>query len=560
MTELSEHRRKITKSNTVRGTLATVESDTSSVTLPSCAGVPFQKLTVKGNTIQRLLPSEYQEVEFIQSVLKQGGERNHPYIDTGIIPTVNIGVNIIYQSLSYKNSQYIIGARNRSGGTIFYGLNGSSSQVSGKYLWTAYINGTSYQSTMERSDHKMQSVLMPIGNGAFEWKLKNIDTGAEETKNISATTINTTETIKIFGLSDIHTLGGLKGFECQIYDSGNLVRHYIAVYRKSDNVIGLYDLVQKTFNTSPNGEFVKGADIQRNIAPTPEAPQEIVNTSDLSVELSVNESTTTVQIPNVNLNGIGEYKDILSVNYIDKTIIKTQNCVYADLSNVGLTQTLSSNSSYVFFTITGIPIPRRINTYGIGYCNRCKWLDYDIRTEGIDEGVISVGLNNNALTLYISQTLVSEYVTQNSSGLYTMSVDNLRTWLESNPIQICYVATMQNITYGADEYSWVGEFFHNWKQLCAPYGQTGIIKVSADLDGSGVSASYYSLENEDKRVLTISCIDEEGNMIAQREHHMRAGTRYKVIAPEIVGYLPLESEFEGDIAINSKITIIYKEN
>ena len=39
----------------------------------------------------------------------------------------------------------------------------------------------------------------------------------------------------------------------KIYDNGKLIRDFIPVKRKSDGVIGMYDLVGRKFYTSPNG-------------------------------------------------------------------------------------------------------------------------------------------------------------------------------------------------------------------------------------------------------------------------------------------------------------------
>ena len=48
----------------------------------------------------------------------------------------------------------------------------------------------------------------------------------------------------------------------KMYSDGDLVRDYVPCYRKSDSVIGLYDLVSKTFYTNQgSGTFTKGGDI-----------------------------------------------------------------------------------------------------------------------------------------------------------------------------------------------------------------------------------------------------------------------------------------------------------
>lgn len=48
----------------------------------------------------------------------------------------------------------------------------------------------------------------------------------------------------------------------KIWDNNILVRHFIPCYRKSDGVIGMYDLVENKFYTnSGTGTFIKGNDI-----------------------------------------------------------------------------------------------------------------------------------------------------------------------------------------------------------------------------------------------------------------------------------------------------------
>lgn len=48
----------------------------------------------------------------------------------------------------------------------------------------------------------------------------------------------------------------------EFYISEELKRNFIPCYRKSDNVIGMYDLVEEKFYTNQgNGEFLKGRDI-----------------------------------------------------------------------------------------------------------------------------------------------------------------------------------------------------------------------------------------------------------------------------------------------------------
>lgn len=51
-------------------------------------------------------------------------------------------------------------------------------------------------------------------------------------------------------------------YEFELYDSGVLTQKYIPCYRKSDNVIGFYDIINNTFITTiGSGTLTKGVDI-----------------------------------------------------------------------------------------------------------------------------------------------------------------------------------------------------------------------------------------------------------------------------------------------------------
>lgn len=146
----------------------------------------------------------------------------------------------------------------------------------------------------------------------------------------------------------------------------------------------------------------------------------------------------------------------------------------------------------------------------------------------------------------------------------TNGIETLAEWkarideLEANgtPLEVL-VAKPTPIEYDLTD----TDFGQELLKLAAPYGQDAILTLNSDLEVSGVSASYYSLESEDKLTLVIKYTDEEGNTIAEpKEHSMRAGTRYKIIAPEINGYTPVTGEIENNLTTNEEITIIYKEN
>jgi hypothetical protein len=90
----------------------------------------------------------------------------------------------------------------------------------------------------------------------------------------SGSTCTTKLTDGIFYLLKSGTdIGKNKIYKVKLTKGSTLERYYVPCYRKSDNVIGLYDLVNNTFTTNAGtGTFDKGADIT---LPTPDFPKEI---------------------------------------------------------------------------------------------------------------------------------------------------------------------------------------------------------------------------------------------------------------------------------------------
>ena len=199
----------------------------------------------KGPEVEYVLPSTYQEVEYIQSDGSQ-------YIDTGISSTSAIAEwQIKLDPLGnyvHNYEQYLAGDRNAG--------------VQGGKLY--YAGGTiRYQGT-------------PIGSGQ-ELSLCDYDIGAVELAMMTRDGVTCDGTVKstypggvwgslTFWIFNSHSETGLGAtmrlYYLKMYSDAVLVRNFIPCYRKSDNVIGLYDTVSKTFFTnSGSGSFTKGPNI-----------------------------------------------------------------------------------------------------------------------------------------------------------------------------------------------------------------------------------------------------------------------------------------------------------
>ena len=191
----------------------------------------------------RLLPTEYQQVEYIN-----GGGR--AYIDTGIYLTNDDAISVEIKTIALpNNSRGIMGAR--SG---FSDRNISiSHQPSGYGLICDFNNGSAdtyrYKNTTIATGSRITLICNKTRRGIVDVSYNN--TACTATFTCSATCrIGATN-----GLGDPYT-GDILGAEIEGKFKG------IPCYNKSTGVIGMYDLISKTFFVNAGtGSFTKGADI-----------------------------------------------------------------------------------------------------------------------------------------------------------------------------------------------------------------------------------------------------------------------------------------------------------
>ena len=291
---------------------------------------PIIDMNIQGDSIQRLLPSEYQEVEYLEN---SGTQR----IDTKLVPTASTSIDITYQALEIKNSQYILGSRIDQSARVDYAFNGSSSST----YWDIRLNGVArVMSGASRTTHKYRSnVQISSGNGT--WTLTDLDTSKEYNLTLTGNTVSASANLFLFAYNkyDGNTHANLRIFACKIYESGVLIRNYVPCYRKNDNVAGLYDLVTNEFYTNVGtGEFVVGADIES--VPSPEQPIEFKSVGDYE------ETTGKYKIP-VNIYG----GNLVNENTIqeNKLIGNSANGIINDSTSYNtLYMEVEENKTYIF--------------------------------------------------------------------------------------------------------------------------------------------------------------------------------------------------------------------
>lgn len=194
---------------------------------------------------QGRLPSAYQEVEWIQS-------DSYCAIDTGYILNTDsvIEIKFAYQSrdsysacgVNYDGKRFQL----FNNGTYNYGRLYSTYDVS--FLSTAI--GTEQIYVIDAPSRKATQTQSGI---SF---LASIQ------QPLAAPTLSLYIFAQRNGVSSYSTAGPSRFWYFTAHENGELMCSLVPCYRKSDNEIGLYDLVSQTFYTNQGtGTFTKGADV-----------------------------------------------------------------------------------------------------------------------------------------------------------------------------------------------------------------------------------------------------------------------------------------------------------
>ena len=198
------------------------------------------------------LPSTYQEVEYIQSNGTQ-------YIDTWV----------------YVNPDYTIEMKFEITSSVRYNtFFGTRTNWQQRYVWrTENIkNGIFYiQRSKRYTDNSYESYEWNFNvNQIYTLKMNQelyIDWSLKKTFSASTSSTPFDTPLALFALRyDLTTAWDFfywKIYYCKLWDdSNNLIRDFVPCYRKSDNVIWLYDLVNNQFYTNSwSWTFSKGDDI-----------------------------------------------------------------------------------------------------------------------------------------------------------------------------------------------------------------------------------------------------------------------------------------------------------
>ena len=199
--------------------------------------------SINWQTVTHNLPSTYQEVEYLEST------KDGQYIDTLESVTDNTSIRIKFRFLQdyYLNYMSAFGAQANGFGVQINGRNFSAS------VWSGLNTITPTDGLYVDTECEMSKTSITV-NGT--------------TTALTAGNTTPTGTIWLFGkqransnLMDVRA--GTRIYYAEIYSGSTLVKSFVPCYRKSDDVIGMYETVNGVFYTNQglNTTFVKGNDV-----------------------------------------------------------------------------------------------------------------------------------------------------------------------------------------------------------------------------------------------------------------------------------------------------------
>lgn len=257
------------------------------------------ELSASESTQDTLLPSEYQQVEYIQSSGNQ-------YIDTNVLGKSgltyelkfilsNLSSDVIPMGCREENSYraYLLDKEVDNDVFLGFGTNYIKTNISG----SIFSNVNIVKTILKDGEQKIYI------NNELEYE-NNLSQSFSINNSIYlfASNNGTVITNKLVG----------KVYYAKIYDNDTLIRDFIPCYRNSDNEVGMYDLVNDVFYTNQDTDtFAKGANVD---TPTPDYPQTInVVTGNNSITIEDEDNTLSQTFPlslgSLELAGIGNYKD-----------------------------------------------------------------------------------------------------------------------------------------------------------------------------------------------------------------------------------------------------------
>lgn len=190
------------------------------------------------------LPSEYEAVDYIESTGTQ-------YIDTEIVPTDDVAI-----SITALQTEVGAGQNQFRGPSVYQ----SGQRCYIPSFWTPNSYDTKWGLCYGGIDSNINfGKTMPVNNvyNAYARYTTSYQTvtvnGASTSLQSVSTSISITNTMYLFannGTNGAETFLKQRLFSLKVWLNGTLTADFVPCYRKSDNVIGLYDTARSKFYTN----------------------------------------------------------------------------------------------------------------------------------------------------------------------------------------------------------------------------------------------------------------------------------------------------------------------
>lgn len=197
------------------------------------------------------LPAEYEEVEYIESTGTQ-------YINTGYKPNKNTRyeIEVEIDNITTQTDMCLFGSRGNPSWTNQLVLWDNFNDTQARHLINAVfgdgINTGPIYITSRRNIFRYNGTNVYVNDNAVYTISNNITSSTYNLYLFALNQNNNADTRKYKG----------KLFNFKLEENNVLQRNFIPCYRKSDNVTGLYDLVNNVFYTNAGtGTFLRGAEV-----------------------------------------------------------------------------------------------------------------------------------------------------------------------------------------------------------------------------------------------------------------------------------------------------------
>lgn len=189
------------------------------------------------------LPSEYQEVEWVQN-------SGTAYIDTGFTPNQNTSAEVKFQRITSSGGCGVFGCRVAADSKAYTFIMGSD----GNY---AFAYGNNNKATTTKWDTTRAHIIKREKNIVY------LDNALLVTNTANTFTCNQHALLfTYYNNTAVASTLSHKVYYCKIWDNNTLVRELIPCYKIANNEIGFYDTVTKTFfGKQGSGSFTKGNNV-----------------------------------------------------------------------------------------------------------------------------------------------------------------------------------------------------------------------------------------------------------------------------------------------------------